>query len=92
MINTLGNLTILKNGKNSALGNRSWGEKKERYRTGSYNEIAISKYDVWAKQNIFERGIDMLKFLECKVTGLKFTDEEMKKTLFYDDYIIQRFE
>ena len=92
LINTLGNLTILKNGKNSALGNRSWGEKKERYRTGSYNEIAISKYDVWAKQNIFERGIDMLKFLECKVTGLKFTDEEMKKTLFYDDYIIQRFE
>lgn len=92
LINTLGNLTILKNGKNSALGNRSWFDKKERYRTGSYNEIAISAYDEWTKLNIFDRGIDMLRFLESKVTGLKFTDEEMKKTLFYDDYIIQRFE
>ena len=92
LINTLGNLTILKNGKNSALGNRSWIEKKERYRTGSYNEIAISRYDEWSKKNIFERGIDMLKFLEHKVTGLKLTDDEIKRMLFFDDYIIQRFE
>ena len=85
-------MTILKNGKNSALGNRSWIEKKERYRTGSYNEIAISRYDEWSKKNIFERGIDMLKFLEHKVTGLKLTDDEIKRMLFFDDYIIQRFE
>ena len=92
LINTLGNLTILKNGKNSALGNKSWIEKKERYRTGSYNEIAISKYIDWTTKNISERGIDMLKFMERKITGLTFTEEDMKKALFYDDYIIQRFD
>ena len=92
LINTLGNLTILKNGKNSALGNRSWLEKKERYRTGSYNEIAISKYPDWTVKTIAERGFDMLRFIQTKVTGLSFSDEEMKKTLFYEDYIIQRFE
>lgn len=92
LINTLGNLTILKNGKNSALGNRSWVDKKERYRTGSYNEIAISNYSEWTKNIICERGIEMLKFLESKITGLIFTEDEIKKYLFYDDYIIQRFD
>lgn len=92
LINTLGNLTILKNGKNAALGNRSWIEKKERYRTGSYNEIEISKFTDWNKNNIYDRGFDMLKFMESKVTGLKFTEEDKKKALFYDDYIIQQFD
>jgi uncharacterized protein with ParB-like and HNH nuclease domain len=90
LINTLGNLTILKNGKNASLGDRSWGVKKERFRTGSYNEIAISKYDQWNKSTIKERGIEMLKFLETKVPGLKFSDEDMNSILFYDDYIIER--
>ncbi|MDD4404102.1 MAG: DUF262 domain-containing HNH endonuclease family protein [Parabacteroides sp.] len=92
LINTLGNLTILKNGKNSALGNKSWIEKKERYRTGSYNEIEISNYLDWTLKSISERGFDMLKFMESKISGLTFTKEDMKKALFYDDYIIQRFE
>ena len=92
LLNTLGNLTILKNGKNSSLGNRGWKEKKERFRTGSYNEIEISKHDKWTKLNISERGAEMLKFLETKVTGLTFTDEEIKKTLYFDDYITERLE
>ena len=92
IINTLGNLTILKNGKNSSLGDRNWSEKKERFSTGSYNEIAISKckYEQWNKSAIKERGIDMLKFLETKVIGLKFSDEDMAKILFYEDYIIEQ--
>ncbi len=89
LLNTLGNLTILKNGKNSSLGNKGWEEKKERFRTGSYNEIAISKHDKWTKTNISDRGVEMLKFLETKVTGLTFTDEDIKKTLFFDDYITE---
>ena len=67
-------------------------KKKERYRTGSYNEIAISKFSNWTKKNIYNRGFDMLKFLEIKVTGLRFTEGDMKKVLFFDDYIIQRFD
>lgn len=92
LINTLGNLTILKNGKNSSLGNRGWKEKKERFRTGSYNEIAISKHDRWSKQKISERGTEMLQFLETKVTGLTLTDDDIKKILYFDDYITERID
>jgi uncharacterized protein with ParB-like and HNH nuclease domain len=90
LINTLGNLTILKDGKNASLGNKCWKEKKERFSTGSYNEIAISKYEKWDKTTIQERGINMLKFLETKVIDLQFKDADIKQILFYEDYIIER--
>ena len=90
LINSLGNLTILKNGKNSSLGNRSWLDKKERFRTGSYNEIAISIQPEWTRKEIFERGLDMLNFLQKKVNGLNFNENELAKILFYQDFIIKR--
>lgn len=90
LINSLGNLTILKNGKNSSLGNKSWTDKKERFRTGSYNEIDISKHDTWTKDKIAERGSKMLKFLETKVSGLTFTTDDIEKVLFYDESIIDK--
>lgn len=90
LINTLGNLTILKNGKNSSLGNKSWKDKKERFRTGSYNEIDISSHDTWAKDKIAERGNEMLKFLETKISGLNFTEDDIEKILFYEDSIINK--
>ena len=70
------------------MGNRGWKEKKERFRTGSYNEISISIFDNWTKQNIAERGKNMLRFLEYKINGLKFSDQDIEKILFFDDYII----
>jgi hypothetical protein len=88
IINTLGNLTLLKNGKNPELGNKSWELKKERFTTGSYNEIAISKYNAWTKDSIAARGKEMLQFLETKINGLKFSDQDIEQVLFYDDYII----
>lgn len=90
IINTLGNLTILKDEKNSSVGKDSWKDKRKRYTTGSYNEIAISKYEQWDKISIKKRGINMLNFLEIKVSGLKFLDSEMDNVLFYDEYIIER--
>ncbi len=90
LINTLGNLTILKNGKNSSLGNKSWEDKKERFRTGSYNEIDISKHENWTYYKISERGKEMLKFLEKKIHGLTLSDTDIEKILFYDDYIIDK--
>jgi hypothetical protein len=90
LLNTLGNLTILKNGKNASLGDCAWMEKKERFTTGSHNEIAISKNEQWNKSTIKARGIDMLEFLETKVPGLKFSEEDKNYILFYDDYIIER--
>jgi len=88
LINTLGNLTILKNGKNSSLGNRSWENKKRRFKTGSYNEIAVSHYDNWTKKEVMDRGLKMLDFLSKKVSGLNLTKEEKHKILFYQDFAI----
>lgn len=88
IINTLGNLTILKNGKNSSLGNKSWKEKKERFRTGSYNEIDVSRHEKWSIDKISERGRDMLKFLETKISGLTFSESDIEEILFYEGLII----
>jgi uncharacterized protein with ParB-like and HNH nuclease domain len=90
LIHSLGNLTILKNGKNASLGNKSWLSKKERFRTGSYNEIDISQYETWTKDNIAKRGKEMLKFLEYKIKGLSFSEADMENILFYDDFIIDK--
>jgi len=92
LINTLGNLTILKDGKNSSLGNKSWEFKRKRFATGSYNEIDISQNEQWTHKEILKRGIDMLQFLEQKVDGLKLSDDEKIKLLFYKDYLINKIE
>jgi uncharacterized protein with ParB-like and HNH nuclease domain len=90
LINSLGNLTILKNGKNSSLGNKCWTDKKERFRTGSYNEIDISRHDSWTKDQIAQRGRDMLKFFETKINGLTFSDNDIEEILFYDEFIVNK--
>lgn len=86
LLNSLGNLTILQNGKNSSLGNKSWRIKQDRFKTGSYNEIDISKKDFWNEKQIEIRGKKLLEFLEKKIPGLHFTSEEMEECLFYNDY------
>lgn len=83
-INSLGNLTILKNGKNSSLGNLSWEVKQDRFTTGSYNEIDISKNASWTKKEIFTRGMNLLSFLEQKIPGLLLSDSEKHEILFYE--------
>ena len=91
LLNTIGNLTILKDGKNSSLGNKSWLQKKSRFSTGSYNEIYISQNENWSKNEILSRGIDMINFLESKIEGLKLSKEEREKILFSEEYIIDKF-
>lgn len=90
-LNTLGNLTILKDGKNSSLGNRGWHEKQNRFSTGSYNEIEVSKSSNWTKKEILERGLKMLSVLQDKIAGLELNGDERSKILFYEDYIANRF-
>lgn len=90
LLNTLGNLTILKD-KNQPLQNKSWDFKKERFSTGSYNEIEISKFEKWNYTNIQQRGEKMLNFL-CKKVQDNFTfDNETRRQILFDaDYIIKR--
>lgn len=90
IINTLGNLTILKDAKNSALQNDPWNKKKERYETGSFSEQEISKEQNWDKKAIWKRGCKMLDFMTTMVEGLAFSDEQKKQLLFVSDkYFIE---
>ena len=90
IINTLGNLTILKEAKNSALQNDSWNKKQGRYETGSFSEQEISKEQNWDKKAIWKRGCKMLDFMANMVDGLSFSEEQKKKLLFVSDkYFIE---
>ncbi len=85
IINTLGNLTIIKGAKNSELQNSSWEVKRERYRKGTFCEVEISKYEQWNCQSILKRGLDMLAFMEEMVGGLSLSEEQKKQLLFVSE-------
>lgn len=85
IINTLGNLTIIKDAKNSALQNDTWESKRLRYETGSFSEQEISKEEHWNKTTIWKRGCKMLDFMTTLVEGLSFTEEQKKQLLFVSD-------
>jgi hypothetical protein len=90
LINTLGNLTILKDKKNSSLQDDSWELKRQRYESGSFNELEISQNEKWNQYTILERGRRMVHFLETMVSGLKFSDEEIMALLFVkEDYYVK---
>lgn len=85
IVNTLGNLTILRYSKNSELQNNSWTVKRERYKAGSFSELAISEKEVWDRCAIRERGMEMLDFLSSMVQGLSFTEQQKEELLFVSD-------
>ena len=88
LLNTLGNLTILGE-KNQHLKNCPWLYKKERFSTGSYNEIEISKCPQWNYESIKNRGEKMIRFLFQKVQKEYTIDEDaIKEILFDTEYII----
>ena len=91
LINTLGNLTILKDKKNSSLQDESWEHKRKRYKSGSFNEIEISEKEEWNQYEIMERGRNMVHFMESMVSGLKFKEEEILALLFMkEDYYVRK--
>lgn len=68
--NSLGNLLPLSRPRNSSLGNRSFPEKigddksKTGYRYGCYSEVEVAGYDEWNADNILQRGLRLLTFME----------------------------
>ncbi|MES2388596.1 MAG: DUF262 domain-containing HNH endonuclease family protein [Bacteroidota bacterium] len=72
---SLGNLVLLAKEKNSSLQNFSFEYKKSHkdsaghmqgYYNGSYSEIEVSIYDKWSPNEIIERGLKMLQFMEYR--------------------------
>lgn len=68
--NSLGNLLPLAKPRNSSLGNKSFPDKlgdeatKVGYRYGSYSENEVALRPDWNAQEILDRGVSLLEFLE----------------------------
>lgn len=79
--NSLGNLLALSRPKNSSLSNNSFPEKRDTvttgYRFGSYSEIEVALKDEWRAEEILERGLKMLDFMEVR-WNLKIGDRSKK--------------
>lgn len=94
LLNSLGNLLLLKQSKNSELQNKPFAQKKchknkkgadNGYFNGSYSEIEISKNENWTALDIYERGKRMLEFIE-KRWDISFEEQgfDVDKTLGLD--------
>ena len=92
---SLGNLVLLSMSINSALQNDGFAEKKQPkfdgggrkirngYADGSHSEIEVSQNDSWGPEQIRERGLRMLRFMEER-WDIKFRDDERESLLFLD--------
>ncbi len=92
--NSLGNLLLLSSSINSSLQNDSFAEKKHPkfnsdgrklrngYDDGSHSEIEVSRYHNWGPEEIRERGIRMLKFME-KRWDIRFADDAAREKLLF---------
>lgn len=68
--NSLGNLLALSTPKNSSLSNKPFPEKVSNpnstvgYRFGSFSENEVSRLADWTPDEIIDRGVQMLSFME----------------------------
>ena len=79
--NSLGNLLALSKPKNSSLSNNPFPEKRDTgttgYRFGSYSENEVALKEEWRAEEIMERGLKMLEFME-KRWDLNIGDQQKK--------------
>jgi hypothetical protein len=91
---SLGNLILLSSSVNSALQNDSFEEKKhpkyddsgEKVRNGfsdgSHSEIEVSKLHDWGPDQIRERGLKLVRFME-KRWKLRFENDEARVSVLF---------
>ena len=92
--NSLGNLLLLSLAINSKLQNDSFAEKKEPrfgpdnsklrdgYANGSHSEIEVSREKDWGPDEIYKRGLRLIKFMERRWCISFANDEVREKMLF----------
>lgn len=94
---TLGNLLPLSQSINSSLQNDSFPDKKSPknnrhgYSDGSHSEIEVSQYDEWNPQNILERGLKLIDFMERR-WNLKFENNNAKIKLLFLNFLSEERE
>lgn len=67
LLNTIGNLMLIRKQKNSSLQNDPWTNKRSRYKTGTYNEREVADHEIWTATEIDCRGRGLLEFLAKKL-------------------------
>ena len=85
---------LLSSAINSSLQNDAFAEKKEPkqnrdgrkvrngYKDGSHSEIEVSLEEKWGPDEIRERGIRLLRFME-KRWGISFVDDQALEELLF---------
>ncbi len=92
--NSLGNLLLLSLSINKSLQNDSFAKKKNPrfdrdgnilrngYADGSHSEIEVSQHQHWGPDEIRERGLDLIRFME-KRWNIRFVDDEVREMLLF---------
>ena len=92
--NSLGNLLLLSLAINASLQNDEFAEKKNPklnrdgtkarngYADGSHSEIEVSRCETWGPNEILERGIRLIRFME-KRWEIRFADDQVREALLF---------
>lgn len=92
--NSLGNLLLLSSAINSSLQNDAFAEKRKPkynrdgsklrngYGDGSHSEIEVSRCEDWGPNEIRERGVRLLRFLEER-WDIRFTNDQEREDLLF---------
>lgn len=89
---SLGNLLPLSQSINSSLQNDCFDEKKHSkpgrrgYENGSHSEIEVSKEADWDAQHIYDRGIQLLTFIENR-WNISFGDDVQKTAILHLEFL-----
>lgn len=95
LTNTLGNLLPLSMSINASLQNDCFNNKKQAlydddkkirqgYNNGSHSEIEVAEESLWTPEEILQRGLKLLRFIENR-WNIKFESEkDMVKLLFLE--------
>ena len=92
LCNSLGNLLPLSQSKNSSLQNDCFDEKKHQvnrevgYFNGSYSENEVAQYGNWTPEEILNRGLKILSFIERR-WDIEFGNDEEKKKLLNLEFL-----
>ena len=91
---SLGNLLLLSSAINSSLQNDTFAEKKSPklnsdgsklrngYANGSHSEIEVSSSEKWGHEEICERGMKLIKFME-KRWDIKFENDGAREEMLF---------
>ena len=85
---SLGNMLPLSKRINSRLQNNSFDDKKERYLVGSRSEQIVARNLEWNPENILNRGLEILSFME-KEWEFSFPNLAEKKKVLGLDFMIE---